>query len=128
MPILVRKPTLVTLGIALLEKVKPLSIQVDGEDRKPGEVPAWSRQAGHLTIRDGIVGHCKYYRNGPGRVLGRLSGIRSICEYDINVEAHQLSRKDAGTGSNFTVGIPVFNDEIFSFDIAKITEALLKCS
>src|SRR5258706_15582177 len=92
---------------------------------KSRDIPYWSCQAGHLTIADWIVGRGEDNGDDLGGVLRCLYGIGSVSDNDVDLELDQLGN---ALRESFRPSLRVaeLEDNGFSFNVAELTEALLK--
>ena len=59
------------------------------------------------------------FLGGPGRMIPRRND-------DINLEMHQLGRK-GGKPIQFSICVSIFNDDVFSLNVAEIAQTLPEC-
>ena len=99
-----------------LQKFKMLRAEIDRNGRKPGRVPAGSRQASNQTAADWI--DCRSYHDGDylGRPLSRLRGGRSVDHDDLDAHSDEFDR-ELGEASVVSIPVAPLDDQIPSFDV-----------
>src|SRR5262245_52995757 len=110
----------------LHQKFEPFRVQLWGEERKPSEISTGSRQACHLTVPKWIIGRGEDDGDGFGRVLRLLGGHGSIGNDDIEFETDQLIG-EIRQRLELSFRISVLDNNVFSFHVAKLMQALLQC-
>src|SRR6266545_4547182 len=110
-------------GNGLLEQLQAFGSCLTHHDGEPGDVAAWSREAGHVSAADRVRVAREYYGNRRGRVLGRPSVDGSRCNDDIDLEPDQFLRQ-AGEPLEPPLGPAVFNNDVPALDPTQIAQPL----
>ena len=113
-------------GDQLAQELQPLRHQFADDEIDAGEVTSGSREAGHQSEPDGVLGHGEHDWNGRGR---RLDGDgwsgSAMRDDDRDLPANKIGRQPRQP-VELVLGPAVFDRDVLAFDIPCVLQALAK--
>jgi hypothetical protein len=109
----------------LFEQVQLFCEKIDGKEGDARDIAAWSRQARDVAAHHGIIPGDDHDRDRLCLGRGRPDSRGRCCQDDVDVPADQV-RREGGQLGGVAAREAFFEEDIFAFHVAELTETLQK--